>query len=75
MGIVYVYWFVVENFVDWELDEQEYILYQDYDKSNNNWMNFVWVIEEEWKVYQKKNLNYKGRLVWIKNYKFIEIQV
>jgi hypothetical protein len=74
-GIVYVHRFVAENFVDRESDEQEYILHQDYDKSNNNWTNLSWATEEEWKAYQKKNPNHKGRPARTKNYKLTETQV
>lgn len=74
-GIVYVHRFVAENFVDKESEEQEYILHKDYDKSNNNWSNLAWATELEWKEYQKKNPNRKGRPGRTKNYKLTETQV
>lgn len=74
-GIVYVHRFVAENFVDRAAEEQDYILHIDYDKSNNNWNNLAWATEDEWKAYQKKNPNHKGRPARTKNYKLTETQV
>ncbi|MEQ8703233.1 MAG: HNH endonuclease [Phaeodactylibacter sp.] len=74
-GIVYIHRFVAEEFVDKESDEQDYILHKDYDKANNNWTNLAWATEDEWKVYQKKNPNHKGRPARTKNYKLTETQV
>ncbi|MBV6652256.1 MAG: HNH endonuclease [Mameliella sp.] len=74
-GIVYVHRFVAEQFVDGEDEEHDYILHLDYDKSNNNWNNLSWATEEDWKEYQKKNPNHKGRPARTKNYKLTETQV
>lgn len=74
-GIVYIHRFVAEQFVDRPSEEHEYILHKDYDKSNNHYSNLVWATEEEWKKYQKKNPNHKGRPARTKNYKLTETQV